>query len=71
VISFGKSNDMLICQGSSYATKLLIFSASSSVFNVINILRAAFVPIFFYKKITKPNCKREKLRKALLYKKAA
>jgi len=37
----------------------------------INILRAAFAPIFFCQKITKPDCNyREKMPKALLYKKA-
>jgi len=43
-----------------------------TVFNFINILRAAFAPIFFQQKITKANCSvREILCKALSFEKAA
>ncbi len=38
--------------------------------NFINILRAAFVPIYLPKKLQSHAVTREKLRKALLYKKA-
>jgi hypothetical protein len=41
------------------------------VVDFANILQAAFVPILFYQQITKPNCKKKKLSKILLYKKAA
>jgi hypothetical protein len=39
------------------------------VVNFINILRAAFAPIFFLLKLQSQTATKEKLRKALLYKK--
>ncbi len=39
--------------------------------NFSNILEAVFVLIFFYQKITNPNCRHIKDSKTLLYEKAA
>jgi hypothetical protein len=41
-----------------------------SLVNFINMLQAAFALIFFYQKITKPNCNKRKVCKINFYKKA-
>ncbi len=45
-----------------------VVAAAATVVNFINILQAAFVPLFFCQKITKPNCNKRKAACKILMK---
>ncbi len=50
---------------------VVVVFVDHSVINLTNILRAVFVPIFFCKKITKPNCSTRKAAQSTFVKKSA